>query len=149
MSALTRLDEPRSDFMLQPFDEMFRRLMRTADWPALRTPAQDIRLDITEDDKSYIVKAQIPGAKKDDIQVKVDRNYVSICAELKEEKKETQKHNGERVLLQEMHYGRMERGFTLPSEVDGKETTAKYDNGLLTLTLPKRGPATSRTIAID
>lgn len=148
MTALTRFDDMRNDFMLQPFDQMFRNFLRGADWPSARLP-QDMRLDVSEDDRSYIVKAQIPGAKKEDIHVKVDRNYVSISAEIREEKKESQKQNGGRVLLQETHYGSLERGFALPSEVDGKETTAKYDAGVLTLTLPKRGPSTSKTIAIE
>lgn len=148
MSALTRFDEARNDLMLSPFDDLFRRFLRNTSWPAERMP-QDMKLDISENDKEYVIKAEIPGAKKDEIQVKVDRQFVSISADVKEEKKETQKQDGERILLQEMRYGHVERAFTLPGEVDGKDCVAKYDNGVLTLTLPKRGPSTSKTIAVQ
>jgi HSP20 family protein len=109
---------------------------------------QEMRVDVTENEKAYLVKAEMPGARKEDIHVSVDGNYVSIGAEVKEEKKETKKGNGERTLIHELRYGSMSRAFTLPHEVDEKEADAKFENGVLSLTLPKRGPTTSKTIAI-
>lgn len=146
MAALTRF-EPREELALDAFPDFFRRFMHMADWPGMPR-VQDMKLDVTENDKEYVVKAQLPGAKKEDIRVSVDGNYVSIAAEVREEKKETKKHDGERMLLHEMHYGSLSRGFTLPHEVDEKTCDAKYENGVLSLTLPKRAPATGKTLAI-
>lgn len=147
MAALTRF-EPRADLTsFDPFPDLFRRFMRLADWPAMPT-AEDMRLDIEETDKQYQVKAELPGAKKEDIRINVDGNHVSIFAESREEKKETKKHNGERMLMHETHYGSWSRSFTLPHEVDDKSADAKFENGVLSLVLPKRTPASARSIAI-
>lgn len=147
MTALTRL-EPRTDLMaFDPLPDMFRRFLRMADWPALRMP-EEMKLDISETDKEYLVKAELPGAKKEDIRVTVDGSYVSISAEVKEEKKETKKHDGERTLLHETHYGSWSRAFTLPHEVDDKTAAASFENGVLSLMLPKRAPASAHTLAI-
>ena len=147
MTALARF-EPRNDLMsFEPFSDMFRRFMEMSDWPSLRMES-GMRLDIDENDKAYLIKAEMPGAKKEDIRVSVDGNYVSISAESREEKKETKKHNGERTLLREMHYGSWSRGLTLPHEVDNNAADAKFENGVLSLTLPKRAPTSSKPIAI-
>lgn len=148
MTTLTRI-EPREEAFLEPLPDMFRRFMRmaTADWPSMRV-ADDIRLDISETDKEYLVKAELPGVKKEDISVTVDGDYVCIRAEVKDERKEAKKHDGEHTLLHEMHFGSMSRGFTLPQDVDDKATEAKFENGVLSLTLPKRAPTATRKIAI-
>lgn len=147
MNSLVR-SEPRTSLLASdPFADMFSRFMRMGDWPSLRM-TEEMKLDVTENDKEYLVKAELPGAKKEDIHVSVDGGYVSISAETREEKKETKKHDGERTLLQEMHYGSWSRGFTLPHEVDDKSADAKFENGVLMLTLPKRAPAASKTISI-
>jgi HSP20 family protein len=142
MSALTRY-EPFDDLFTDPFRE-FRRFLRTPDWPvAMRAPTE-MRLDVTENDKEYVVKAEIPGAKKEDVSVKIDGNTVSITAEVKEEK-ETK---GERVLTRERYYGSLARAFSLAHEINDKEAQAKFDNGVLSLTLPKRAQAKGTTLAI-
>jgi HSP20 family protein len=155
MSALTRF-EPRDDFWMEPFrdpfpdmfrPDFFRRMMRMPEWSSLRM--QEMKLDVVENDKEYQIKAEIPGAKKEDVQVRLDGNYVSISAEVKDEKKETKKGNGDRVLLHEMHHGTWSRGFTLPHEVDESGANAKFENGVLMLTLPKRAPASGKTIAVQ
>lgn len=137
MNDLARLD----DF----FPEFFRRLARTmptsfsADMPA------EIKIDVTENDKDYQVRASIPGAKKDDIRVSVDGNYVSISAEVRKEKEE----KSGRSLLKETYYGSASRGFSLAHEIDDKAVVAKLEDGVLKLTLPKREGAGSRVIAIQ
>jgi HSP20 family protein len=146
MTALTRI-EPRTDMMFEPLPDLFRRFMRMADWPSPALP-EEMRIDVSENDKEYVVKAEMPGARKEDIHVSVDGSYVSIGAEVREEKKETKKGNGERALIHELRYGSMSRAFTLPHEVDEKGADARFENGILSLTLPKRGPTTSKTIAI-
>lgn len=147
MSALSRLDT-RSDALRDAFPDMFRRFMRMTDWPATRM-ADDMRLDVVENDKEYQIRAEIPGAKKEDIHVNVQGNYVTIDAEVKSEKKESRKGNGERILLQEMHYGSSSRRFALPQEVDLKNANAHFENGVLSLTLPKAEPSAGSSIKVQ
>ena len=97
--------------------------------------------------KDYLVRAEIRGAKKDDIRVTVDRNFVSISAEVRKEKED--KSDGGRVLLRETYYGSASRGFSLASEIDEKAVVAKLEDGVLKLTLPKRASAAARSIAIE
>ncbi len=139
MNALTRIDN--FDQFLPEFFRRFSKLSRFGeDLPA------DIRLDITEHDKEYIVRAEVPGAKKEDIQVRVDGNFISISAEIRKEKEEK---SGGRTLLKEMYLGATSRGLTLAHEIDSNGVTAKLDDGVLKLTLPKRTSGASRPIAIQ
>lgn len=138
MSALTRLED-FDDFFPQLF-RRFSRFPRTMN----ELPA-DIRIDVSETDKSYEVRAEVPGARKEDIHVNVNGNFVSISAEVKHEKEE--KH-GKRTLVSETYVGRISRGFTLDQEVDAKEVTAKLEDGVLKLNLPKRVGSDSRSITI-
>lgn len=147
MNALSRLDA-RNDVFHESFPDMFRRFMRMSDWPGMRMP-DDMRLDVTENDKEFQVRAEIPGAKKEDIHINVQGNYVTIDAEVKAEKKETRKGNGERILLQEMHYGSSSRRFALPQEVVLKNANAHFENGVLFLTLPKSEPSAGSSIKVE
>ena len=137
MNALTRLDRFED---LMP--EFFRRISRPL---AIAEPG-DIRLDVTENDKDYQVRAEIPGAKKEDMRVHVDGNFVSISAEVKKDKEEK---SGGRVLVKESYYGRISRGFSLAHEIDDKAVTAKLEDGVLKLTLPKREGSGARAIPIQ
>ncbi|HUP08880.1 MAG TPA: Hsp20 family protein [Caldimonas sp.] len=140
MTALTRRDRI-DDF----FPEFFRRFARPLPWP--EDVPGEIKIDITENDKDYQVRAEIPGAKKEDIRVTVDGNFVSITAEMHKEKEERSK--GGRMLVRETSYGSYARGFSLAAEVDDKAVTAKLEDGILNLTLPKRQGAGARTIAVQ
>lgn len=104
-----------------------------------------IRIDVKENDKTYTVRAEIPGANKDDIKVQVDGNRVSISAETKKEKEEKE---GDRVIYRECYQGSSYRSFTLHSAVDEAKTEAKYKDGILELTLPKVNGSGVRKIAI-
>ena len=105
MSALTRF-EPFEDFV----PDFFRRIMPRG-MPLLE-PMQDIRIDIEEDEKQYIVRAEIPGAKKEDLRVEVDGNRVSIAAEVRKDREET-KQKG-RMLVRETYEGSVFRSFYSP-----------------------------------
>lgn len=144
MNALTPL-ERFDEFLPTAFGDSLRRMLRTADWPALRAPG-DMKVDVSETDSAYQVKAEIPGAKKEDIKVSVDGNRVSIDAEIREEK-ET-KSNGERSLVRELYYGQMSRIFTLGSDVDESRVDAKFENGILSVSLPKREQSRQKLIKI-
>lgn len=139
MSALTRFDPLRD--LLAEFGGRWPAVLRQPDG----TPTE-IKLDVTETDKAHEVKAEIPGAKKEDIHVHVDGSYVSISAERREQR---EKREGERVLLREMVQGSVSRGFSLPLAIDEREVLAKLEDGVLRLTLPKRGGGASRRIAIQ
>ena len=141
MNALTRFE--RLDDV---FPEMVRRFMRPTQMN-LDAPAE-IRVDVSETDKEYQVRAEIPGAKKEDIRISIDRNFVLISAEVKQEKEE-KSGNGARSLVKEMYYGGASRGFSLAQEVDEAASVAKYEDGVLKLTLPKRREAASKTLAIQ
>ncbi len=130
-----------------PFDLAFRDFFRNMLRPArLELDAEpDIRLDLKETEKAYLVHAEIPGVKKEDIEVSIDGNLVTIRAEVKREKEE----KGETMLRTERYYGAMTRSFTLATDVDEKAASAKYTDGVLELTLPKKAGGTSRRLQVQ
>ncbi|MBN8758209.1 MULTISPECIES: Hsp20/alpha crystallin family protein [Variovorax] len=139
-TALSRLDRIEN-----LFPDMLRRwarplqLIDEAELPA------DIRLDINENDKEYLVTAEIPGARKEDVRVSIDGSYVSISAEIR---KDEEKKQG-RSIVRETYRGNMSRGFSLASEVDDKTAVAKLEDGVLHLTLPKREGSARTTLKIQ
>jgi HSP20 family protein len=104
------------------------------------------KIDVKEDDKAYTVHAEIPGVKKEDIQVSIDGSQVAISAEVKREKEDRQ---GEKLLRAERFYGKVYRAFGLAQDVDQEKAQAKYENGVLELTLPKKAAASTRTLTIQ
>lgn len=127
------------------FDDLFRGFFMR---PVRLESGQEvqIKIDVKEDDKAYTVHAEIPGVKKDDIHVTIDGNQVAISAEVKNEK-EVKK--GEKVLRSERYYGKVSRAFTLGSDLDEASSQARYDNGVLELTLPKKATIQSRRLKIQ
>ena len=107
--------------------------------------APQIKIDVTENDNAYTVRAEIPGAKKEDVKVQVEGNRVSISAEIKQEKEEKQ---GDKVICRECYQGSSYRSFTLDSDVDEANAEAKYDNGVLELTLPKKNGKSAKQLQI-
>lgn len=104
-----------------------------------------IKLDLTEHDADYVVKAEIPGVRKEDIDVRIEGNLVTISAEVKKDKEEKK---GGRVLRAEREYGYASRSFTLASAVDESKADAKYNSGVLELMLPKKAGSASKKLAI-
>jgi HSP20 family protein len=109
-------------------------------------PQMQIKMDVKESDDAYTVHADIPGVKKDDIHVSIDGNQVSISAETKEEKEEKK---GEKVLRSERYSGKVVRSFTLAHDVDEAKAQAKYSDGVLELSLPKKAVSSARKLAIQ
>ena len=105
-----------------------------------------IKIDVAEDQNAYTVHAEVPGVKKEDIQVTVDGTQVSISAEVKNEKEVKE---GNRVLRNERYFGSVSRAFSLAQDVDASTVSAKYANGVLELVLPKRTVARSTRIRIE
>ena len=92
------------------------------------------------------MRAEIPGVKKDDIKVAVDGNQVSISAEVKKEKEEKE---GKKVIRSERYYGKVYRSFSLAQDVDQNATKAKYSDGVLELTLPKKPGTAGKEITVS
>jgi len=109
-------------------------------------PPMQIKMDVKEDDKAYTVHADIPGVKKEDIHVSIEGNQVSISAETRVEKEEKK---GEKVLRSERYVGKIARSFTLAHEVDEAKSQAKYNDGVLELTLPKKAATSAKKLAIQ
>ncbi len=138
-----RLFEPA---LSDPFENMFKRFMAPIRME-LENGSLDIRLDVTEVDGMYKVRADLPGVKKDDINVRIDGNIIQIDAESKREK-ET-KDTGGKVLRSERWQGAVSRVFTVAQDVDDAKATAKYEDGVLTLELPKKASSASKKITIQ
>lgn len=116
------------------FDDLFRGFFQPIRFEA-RTQAASFRMDVSEDDQSYIVHAEMPGVNKNDIQVTFEGNQVTLGAEVKREK---EVKDDQRILRTERYYGSTYRSFTLPTEVDEAASEAKYDKGVLELRLAKK-----------
>ncbi|MEG0000164.1 MAG: Hsp20 family protein, partial [Comamonas sp.] len=96
----------------------------------LPSPSQ-IKVDVKENDAAYTVHAEVPGVAKEDIQVAIDGNVVSLRAEVTQKDEQTK---DDKLLRSERFYGAVERSFQLPLEIDSAQAKARYDNGVLTLT---------------
>ncbi len=108
------------------------------------TPIQ-FRMDVTENDKAYQVRAELPGVSKEEISVTINGNEVSVSAEVKQEKNVK---NGETVLHAERYYGKIQRAFALSQEVDEATAQARYNDGVLELTLPKKSVAAAKRLTV-
>jgi len=140
MFNLSRREQTSPD----PFENLFRGFMVRPF--QLETPAPQIKIDVKEDAKAYTVDAEIPGVTKDNIHVAIDKNRVSISAEIK---KESEEKKGATVLRSERYFGSVSRSFTLENEIDETTANAKYVDGVLELTLPKKAAATARRLTIS
>ncbi|HKX38437.1 MAG TPA: Hsp20/alpha crystallin family protein [Burkholderiales bacterium] len=140
MANITRYD---------PFEDFFKDFGKGFWVKPYAMPAETeltMKIDVKEDDKAFSVKADIPGVKKEDIQVDVDEDHVSVRAEAKQEKEEKK---GEKVVYSERSYGMVSRSFSLPAAVDAKGAKAEYKDGVLSLTLPKKSNGSAKRIAIS
>ncbi len=111
----------------------------------LPTAAQ-IRIDVSESDGAYTVLAEVPGVGKEDIHVSIDGSVVTLRAEVKQQDRAT---SGEKVLRTERYYGAVSRSFQLPQDIDQSAAKAKYDNGVLQLSLPKKQASGSQRLTIE
>jgi HSP20 family protein len=141
MNGLRILDPSLKD----PFESVFRGFLAPMRFD-LNGDSLDIKVDVIEKDGAFKVHADLPGVKKEDINVRVDGNRVQIDAEARREK-DVKEADG-KVLRSERCYGTVSRVFTLSQDVDEAKVVAKYENGVLTLDLPKKAGTTSKRIAI-
>jgi HSP20 family protein len=108
--------------------------------------AVPFRVEISEKENAYVLRGDLPGVRKEDINVSIDGDTVAITAEVKNEK---DVKDGERVLRSERYYGKVQRAFTLGQEVEENSAQAKYADGVLELTLPKKAAAQAKRITIQ
>jgi HSP20 family protein len=136
----------RRDPLGETIDDLFRGFFVRPVNYAAADGAPRITVDVAERDASYVVTAEIPGARKEDIQIRVDGPLVSISAE-RSGAKETRE--GERVLLSERYFGKVARSIELSQEIDETRAEARYNDGVLELTLPKKAQVSARQISIQ
>ncbi|MFZ1364972.1 Hsp20/alpha crystallin family protein [Brachymonas denitrificans] len=108
--------------------------------------ASQIRIDVKETDKDFTVQADIPGVSKEDIHVSVEGSIVTLRAEIRQQDRQTE---GEKVLRTERYYGEVSRSFQLPSDIDEANAKARYDNGVLCLTLPKKISSAPQRLTVE
>jgi HSP20 family protein len=131
---------------LDPFDDLFRGFfVRPVDFNGAPQQAPSIKMDVKEQGNNYLVHAELPGVKKEDIHVIVDGNQVSISAEVKQE---TEVKEGDQLLRSERYFGKVSRSFQLGQEIDDTQAVAKFNDGVLELTLPKRLASQNKRLAI-
>jgi HSP20 family protein len=125
-------------------ETLFRNFLRPE--RSDRAAPQGVRIDVAETDKGYVVHAELPGVRKDEIHVAIEGSQVTIAAEVK---RSVEPAEGTRVLRTERFYGNLYRSFTLPVELDESASEAKYDNGVLELTLVKKPAVAGRKLTIQ
>jgi len=108
-------------------------------------PAQ-IKVDVKETPDAYLVQAEVPGVPKDDIQVTVEGNVVTLRAEVKQQDAQ---HRDEKLLRSERYFGAVSRSFQLPVDIDQANAKARYEHGVLSLTLPKKGVSGGQRLTIE
>ena len=144
MANLTRFD-PFTDLV----DDFFKGfLVRPVAYDNARNTEAlpRMKVDVAEKNGAYAVTAELPGVKKEDIQITIDGAQVTLAAEVKREKEASQ---DERVLHTERVYGKVSRSFTLPQELDEAKAEAKFRDGVLELTLPKKAATQRKQISIQ
>ena len=131
--------------MQNRMDQLFRSIatapeanesMTVTEWAPL--------VDVTEDDREYLVKAELPEVKKEDLKVRVEEGVLSITGERKSEKEE----KGVKFHRIERAYGSFERSFTLPDDADATKVTSEFKDGLLHVHLPKNPNAKPKAIEV-
>ncbi len=147
MNALTRWDPFRELEDLQSrLSTLFGRaplrknggkeVMTVAEWAPL--------VDITEDEKEYLIKAELPEVKKEEVKLTVHDDVLSISGERKYEKEE----KGKKYHRVERAYGSFTRSFTLPEDADASKVAADYKDGVLKVHLPKSEKAKPKSIEV-
>jgi HSP20 family protein len=149
MNQLARRNETWS-----PFRELNRlrdEIDRLFDFPMGSSPRSELfggwnpAVDVYEDKDKFAINAELPGMKKEDIDISMEGNTLCICGERKEEREQ---RSGAEPRRSERYYGRFQRNLTLPHTVDVNKIEAKYKDGVLSITLPKSEEAKRKQIEI-
>jgi HSP20 family protein len=142
MANVTRFD-PFNDLV----DDLFKGfLVRPVSYEGRGDVLPRVKVDVAEANGAYVVNAELPGVRKEDIQVSIDGADVTLTAEVKREK---EANKDERVLHSERAYGKVSRSFSLPQEIDEARAEAKFRDGVLELKLPKKTAAPRKQVTIQ
>ena len=154
MSALTRWEPLKGHWNpWKDLEEMEKRLSALWGRPALKSEGDKEAMtvaewsplvDISEDEKEYLVKAELPEIKKEDVKLTVQDDVLCISGERKYEKEE----KGKKYHRMERAYGSFMRSFTLPEDADGSKVAAEYKDGILKVHLPKSEKAKPKSIEV-
>ena len=127
------------------FDSLFENFLRPL---AEETVNEGLspRLDVVEHDNEFVLQAEMPGIKKDDIEITLENGVLTISGESKSEKEE---RGGERIVRQERRYGKYVRSLRLGKEIDEKNVKANYKDGILELVLPKSEEVKPKKISVS
>lgn len=129
-----------------PFEDFFRGYLVRPMGVGMQAEAPAIKVDVKEKGNDYLVHAELPGIKKEDIHIDIDGGVVAISAERKQEKEVKE---GERVLRSECYYGKVSRSFQLGEEIDEGKSSARFNDGVLELTLPKKAAVAAKRLSIQ
>ncbi|HEU4376738.1 MAG TPA: Hsp20/alpha crystallin family protein [Telluria sp.] len=159
MNLVRRTGSPLSVYRPSAIEDQFGRMVESmfedffapvAQAAALsRWPEESVsspRLNVTENEQSFQVQAEMPGVKKEDVKVAIDRQRVTIEAETKQEQ---QQREGENLVYAERTARKFMRSFMLPTEVDDAGADARLEDGILTLTLPKKQASAAKRLTIQ
>jgi HSP20 family protein len=141
MNNLSILDPTANDL----FDPLFQRFLAPVRF-ASGNEIPQVRIDVEEKENAYVVHADIPGVKKEDINVRIDGNIVQIDAHSRQENEVKEKG---KVLRSERYFGAVSRAFSLANEVDESKAIAKYQDGVLTLNLPMSESGGAKRLTIQ
>ncbi len=150
MNRLIRPDATRAPVRFGPwandFDRMLENFLQPARWIEEAGGELAFPLDVVERGDDFLIAAELPGVKKDNISVTLENGVLTISAEMRTEHEEKE---GERVVRQERRYGKYVRSLRLGTQIDEKKISAHYKDGVLQLTLPKAEEVKPRKISVD
>ncbi|MBI1942156.1 MAG: Hsp20/alpha crystallin family protein [Betaproteobacteria bacterium] len=141
MANITRFD-PFNDLV----DDLFKGFLVRPMYSEARDSLARMRVEVAEKNGAYLVTAELPGVRKEDINVAIDGAQVTLTAEVKREKEVSEQG---RLLHSERVFGKLSRSFALPQELDEAKAEAKFRDGVLELTLPKKAAAARKAITIQ
>ncbi len=136
----------RTNLFNNLLDNMLDEFLAPATEAVREGAAHSPRIDVVENERGYLVEADLPGVSKNEVKVSVDGARVTIEAEVR---RESERKEGETVVHAERVVRRYARSFELPHEVDDTQAVAKLENGVLSLTLPKKQAAQSRMLTVQ
>lgn len=156
MNLVRRTGPPAAMFRPPSFDDQFGRIVESIFRDFIAPAAQAAaltreegtvspRIDVSENEQAFVVHAEMPGVKKEDVKVSIENKRVTIEAETK---REEEKQAGENVVCTERTARKFRRSFVLPTEVDDSAAEARLEDGILTLTLPKK-QATAKQLTVQ
>ncbi|MDO7976308.1 Hsp20/alpha crystallin family protein [Oceanotoga teriensis] len=128
------------------FDSVFEDLSKMFNGMDKITKNSYMNIDLYENEKEAVIEAELPGFQRDEININIENNILNITAQKKEEKEE--KNDSKKYYIKERYFGKVARAFEMPENIDLEKINAKFENGILKITLAKKDEET-KNIKID